>query len=352
MSTIRLMIKSDIYNCDWEFERRLNIIRGDSGIGKTTLVEILTNRPQGIEIYTSLPTVTVLENSWQNTLSGTSDSILLFDDISAVETSDFANLYKSCVVNQNNYVIAIARENQFQPGKFGRLSFSINAMYLEITDGTQHFLKKLYSMERQGGFPDQLDCCIVEDSGAGYHFFSQLLDMDVISAKSGKSAVIKTLIDVSEKYKNIFLIFDTAAFGCHMEHLTAVMDELDIDVYFMDYYECFEELLTATNFLASKDIVKEESKDLPAFANQFGSWEKYFINLAERASLGLPYEYKHGRKNLKFCYLHDCCDCNANIKSVCDNSIDGDKFKGLLQGTKYERLLKYEKTDKKLECFL
>lgn len=342
MSIIRLMVNSDIYKCDWEFERRINIIRGDSGIGKTTLVEILTNRPQGIEIYTTLPTVTVLENSWRNVLAGTSDSIVLFDDIAAVETSDFANMYKEFVVDKNNYVIAISRENQFQPGSMGRLPFSINAMYEEITNSTEHVLKPLYRKYYRE-FPSEADCCIVEDSGAGYQFFSELFAIPVISSKSGKSAVVSALISAAARYKKILLIFDTAAFGCHMEQLVNIINELSIQVYFMDSYECFEELLTVSNLLFSKQTVVNEYQDLPVFANRFISWERYFENLAARASYGCPYEYNHDYKMIKFCYIHDCTECNPHIMAKCDSCLSGEKFTALLKGTKYENLLRFGK---------
>lgn len=345
MNTIKLTVSSEIYNCNWEFERRLNIIRGDSGIGKTTLVEILTTRPQGIEIYTSLPTVTVLENSWKNTLEGTSNSILLFDDIAAIETSDFANLFKRTIVDKNNYVIAISRENQFQPGKLGRLPFSINSMYKEITEGTNHFLTRLYDENVQKSVPEKIDCVIVEDSGKGYHFFQRWMHATIISAKSGNSAIVKTLIDVSDKYKNIFLIFDTAAYGCYMEQLVTVIAELDVSVFFMDYYECFEELLVTTNLLSSKVVVKEEFEKLSYFANKYISWERYFEDLALRASYGLPYEYNHNNSKLRFCYLHNCSECNEHIKCTCDQDCEGNKFEWLLRGTKYEDLLRLTKDD-------
>ncbi len=344
MSTIRLMVNSDIYKCDWEFERRMNVIRGDSGIGKTTLVEILTNRPQGIEIYTTLPTVTVLENSWRSVLAGVSDSIILFDDIVAVESADFANMYKESVVDKNNYVIAISRENQFQPGSMGRLPFSINAMYEEITNGIEHDLKPLYRKNFME-LPKEADCCIVEDSGAGFQFFSELFTIPVISSKPGKSAMVSALVNAAERYRNILLIFDTAAFGCHMEQLVSVINELDIHVYFMSSYECFEELLTVSNLLFSKQAVVNEYKDLPTFANRFISWERYFENLAARAGYGCPYEYNHDSKMIKFCYIHDCSECNPYIMAKCDSRLSGEKFAALLKGTKYENLLRFGKKE-------
>lgn len=41
MSTIELEITSNQYVCKFYFERRINVIKGDSGTGKTSLLELI-----------------------------------------------------------------------------------------------------------------------------------------------------------------------------------------------------------------------------------------------------------------------------------------------------------------------
>ena len=50
-------MESSIFSCNFVFERRLSILTGDSGIGKTTLVEILQERPNGVTIEPIYPII-------------------------------------------------------------------------------------------------------------------------------------------------------------------------------------------------------------------------------------------------------------------------------------------------------
>ena len=50
----RLEIKSPIYNCSIPLESRITIIRGDSGTGKSIIVEMLTANLAAIEVNSTL----------------------------------------------------------------------------------------------------------------------------------------------------------------------------------------------------------------------------------------------------------------------------------------------------------
>ena len=47
MSNVSLKVRSKLYNCDLELERRITYIRGDSGVGKTGLISSLISYIQG-----------------------------------------------------------------------------------------------------------------------------------------------------------------------------------------------------------------------------------------------------------------------------------------------------------------
>lgn len=111
MSIIELEITSDIYNCTLQFERRLSVIKGDSGVGKSTLAELVSQELIGVSVKSTYPIVVVTEQTWQTVVKGEQDKILLFDDLDVVETAMFATMYAEYGVKNNLFFIIIARES-------------------------------------------------------------------------------------------------------------------------------------------------------------------------------------------------------------------------------------------------
>lgn len=109
MSTINVKLDSPILKCDFTLEKRLSIITGDSGIGKTTLVKLLQDKPNGVFIQSTYPIIVANNSGWHEMLKGASDTIIIFDSLIASETQDFVELFEDYVVRNNNYVIAFSR---------------------------------------------------------------------------------------------------------------------------------------------------------------------------------------------------------------------------------------------------
>ena len=144
MSIIELKISSRVYNCDLKFERRLSIIRGDSGTGKSTLAELTSQQVNGVLIKSTYPISVVTETTWETLISGSTDRILIFDDLDIVETARFADMYVKYAVLNNLYFIVIAREDVSLVST-GRLSYSTNSIYKMIKDGNTHYLERYYT---------------------------------------------------------------------------------------------------------------------------------------------------------------------------------------------------------------
>lgn len=141
------MVSSEDYKCNFEFERRLNIIRGNSGVGKTSLAEIIMQQDIDVLIESTYPIQVVNVTNWRIIMENAVDSIILFDDLSVVETPEFAEVYKTFSIKNNNYFIIIARENISALKSTGRLPYSINAIYEMKADGVEHWLERIYDKQ-------------------------------------------------------------------------------------------------------------------------------------------------------------------------------------------------------------
>lgn len=338
MSTMDINISSDHYCCKIRFERHFIVIKGDSGIGKTELVELISESARDVKIESTLPCVPLTGATWKDLMRFGENRIYIADDQEFVETREFASIFKESV-KKNNYFVFICRADTIA-GRLGALSFSANDIYRFVGDGKDHYIEPMYPPQKL--IASNADCFLVEDTAAGYEFFSDLVHVDCKCATDGKSSIVKDLAILSKSYKHIFVIVDMASYGCHMEEFYTICNrKIKIKISYMSDYECFEELLLRTNLLKDLSIVKREMNDLPKYAGRFLSWEKYFEDLLKRATSRKFFAQSHGA-HINPCYTKSCLDCNVHKMEKCKEAFHGeDKFCDLLIGTKYEDLLQY-----------
>ena len=332
---LELTVTSDIYKCSMTIERRITIIKGDSGTGKTTFVDMLDNTIYSAKVESSLPILIATNTTWRLLFYST-NSILIFDDLEVVESGEFAKLMKENCVKNNLYFIIISRESL---GEMRKLSYSMDSVFEMCTDkdGITHYLVPYYKTNEEKIQYSDITKCLVEDNGKAKKFFEYALSVPVVSA-DGKANVVKKLEDIHNG-EMVLLFIDRSAFGCHADELRYMVIMKKIQCQIPIGYECFEEMLLRTNMLNKKSLVITELSDLFQYANQFISWEKFFEDLLARATEGTKYAYKHSSGKLSSCYIDNCDDCNSYIKKKCDVAMDGDKLKVLFEETKYEWIL-------------
>ena len=351
MSTIRLAVHSNTFKCDLEFKHRINIIKGDSGIGKTSLVDIF--RVEGVikDRESTYPVVIADVSNFRNILVSAKNQIIIFDDVSLVETDEFKDLVSEYLIKHNLYLVIIVRA--MMP-KMSKLSYSIHAIYEMYYDETlvNHYIREYYEQ-----YTEPIDqileqeppvCLITEDTKAGFQFFDHLVDkqLPVFHSTNGKSSMVPDSMNKSDEF-NVIAILDTAAYGCHIEEFISLTEDLVNKVTLLYDYECFEEVLVRSNFLNKHVTVKQELDDLPKYANNFKSWENYFQSLLHNVTALTHWKQTHSRSKLNKCYIENCNNCNILKYSECSQATFGDKFEILLKGTKFEYLLKFRNYKKK-----
>jgi hypothetical protein len=124
-------------------ERRITIVRGDSGVGKTGIVDAILEQSQATIVDCELEVVVVNNTNWKYTMTGSRESLIIFDDMPVVATHDFAELVKQTVDN-GNYYLLFSRE-LVGTDDLSQLNISVNSiieMYHE-NEGRTH-LTRLY----------------------------------------------------------------------------------------------------------------------------------------------------------------------------------------------------------------
>lgn len=108
---LELRVSSSVYNAVVPIERRITYIRGDSGVGKTSLVNAIDSFNSDVQgITVKFPyRVEVLQNvPSEDILRAYKDCMLVFDDVLGMEDVDIGWLSGICESN-NLYILNINR---------------------------------------------------------------------------------------------------------------------------------------------------------------------------------------------------------------------------------------------------
>lgn len=343
MSIIKLDIKSPVYEFYGEFQRRITLIHGDSGVGKSSLTNILENRIDlpSVTVVCDLDILIASDNNWSDLMRFNKNALVIFDDLRCVETLEFATVCKNSLVENNLYVIIIGRADLpyfscINEKNKRALSISLDEIYNLINDGSiKHWLEHDYV----AGFSDltNVDMIITEDRGTGYRFFSTYLK-NVKRSTDGKSSIINNV--ESSSGKKILVLLDTAAYGVHFEEFKQKIVAAGINARYLNGLESFEYLLLRTNLLRDNKRLSNAAKVVNV--DDYISWEDYFGTLLKYVTDKTPQRSTHTRHSvLADCFTIECKDCKEEFKRFCDftNYDINDKFVFLLSDTEFERLL-------------
>jgi len=316
--------------------RKMTVIRGDSGVGKTTFAKAVASKTK---FYTKKPSpesfVVLESSSWESVLRDklrdNRSYIFIIDDSDFIRGRTFSTLYAT---DTKNYYIVI---NRFVPVKFkfesfSRVPFAVDSVYRFVAHGRNHSLEPYYSLETS--WCSRYDVVVTEDEGAGYKFLCQYNSN--VSTTRGKDNIIdffnrnKSIL----RGKRIFLYVDQVSYGSCFDKLFYALRNNGIQVTIFYAYESFEQLLL-TSRLLNYDFDSITNADIAKFA----SHEKLYEYIITHETMNKPYHYNAvtGKGDLSSCYTSDCCVVDRS-KKQCDRGIAGSKLDNLFRGTAFEKL--------------
>ena len=347
MPGVYLRVKSNEYNINIPMERRITYLRGDSGVGKYSLVEfirsaeeddddlITVEKPKGytIDILSSLSSTLDIE--------GKEDAILIIDDNLNSEGNNFSNAVSHYVKENNLYLLIINRVDLADTSSTIREGeYSAKSILKVVKDGTNHIVYPYL-------------CGLPEDTGEnkGYvlgevikgitlflNAYNTNRDLKIDSTEPKCRDDIISLLKngMLQKYKKIFLFVDLASFGKYLSDLVSLTKNSECNVVLDFDYECFEYMMLRSNLF-------REGFSITSDINNQASWERYFEEKLKDLSNGKILKGYAHRRGYSDCFLSSCksCKTNKNITGGCPKAVldNGDKLSYLFKGTEFEYLI-------------
>lgn len=276
----KVNIKNNRNSYTFELRRNITILRGESGRGKTTLFEMISDynrfgKNSGVSVSCDKDIIALAGNDWEEVIDKNPGTIIVIDEDSQfIRSEEFAKVVRG----SDNYYLLITRNYLAQ------LPISVDEIY-ELSGAKNKKLKKVYrEVDRMFNNPSSRylpfvpEIIITEDTRSGYQFFKAITDKIGIKCISadGKSNIYKVINRYPDK--NVVVIADGAAFGAEIadivEQQTLRPRKLAI---FLP--ESFEWLIIKSGVIKKIDTNKIDHPEQYADSTLYMSWEQYFTDL-------------------------------------------------------------------------
>ncbi len=276
-------------------ERNITIIRGNSGTGKSTLINMINDynregKSSGVEIKCKVPCEVIEGKNWMKELINIDNSIVFCDEgNSFLNSVDFANAVK----NANNYFVLITRDNLIN------LPYSINSILEFQSSFTKTKTKNIAVNKYKTGLINEIHLnnynnIITEDSSSGFEYFNKLANEYKINcySSSGNSNIIKA---INKDQKNIIVV-DGAAFGSFINPLYSYIGETGETIIYAP--ESFEWIILnsgVVNTFGNSDKIKHPYNYIDS--QKYFSCERYFTDLLINLTKNTVLTYKKEKLN-------------------------------------------------------
>ena len=153
----KIIVSTKRLKYEFELQRNLTIIQGDSATGKTTLVDMIrdfVNNPSGTPVELNCDKKCyVLEGAlWKQQLTGITDGIVFIDEGNEfIKSSEFARE----IQQTDNYYVIVTRES------LPALPYSVEEIYGIRTSGKYGSLKQSYHEFYRLYGADTYDCFLL-----------------------------------------------------------------------------------------------------------------------------------------------------------------------------------------------
>ena len=291
-----------------ELERKISVLKGNSGTGKSSLIRLISEyleygKQSGVKLSTdSNVSLTVMTNSsdWSGILESIHDTVLFIDE-------DVRYLYDESFQRElwaaDCYAVIVSRS-----GRFTALPYSIFGIYGLGTEkkGT-NTATTLYHLYEEKHERCNFDIVLTEDSNSGYEMAQFSFENREVATAGGNSHVVAKLRGLGQTHGHVCVIVDGAAFGAFIEPMLKYADIREGT--WVSAPESFEYVLL--NFNEVKRHLSSDQGELTRTydfcdSSEYGSWEQYYEELLKQVT-GEHFGFTYSKRKLNHWFFNSNC---------------------------------------------
>ena len=302
-----------------ELERKISVIKGNSGTGKSSLIRLISEyleygKQSGVKLSVdSSASLSVLTNTsdWTEILFSVHDTVLFIDE-------DVRYLYSEGFQRElwdaDCYAVIVSRS-----GRFTALHYSIFGIYGLVTEKKGiNTVTTMYRFYEEKSDHCNFDLMLTEDSNSGFEMAKYAFENTEVVSAGGNSSVLMSLQGQSRAHDRICVNVDGAAFGAFIEPVLKFAET--IGNTWISAPESFEYILLNFN-----DIKRHFSPDYGELtrtyefcdSSEYSSWEQYYEELLRQVTtehFGFTYSK---RKLNKWFFNRNCADQYVDMLFKC-----------------------------------
>ncbi len=131
MGYINLIVSTDDIQFELSFDRRINFIVGDSGIGKTYLYSLLNSArvDDSVRVKSTYDYALANYDSIYLLIRESRDKVIIIDDLDVMKDKRFSQYVKKFCEKNNLWFVIMSREDDANLDGSDRLSFGVDSIY-------------------------------------------------------------------------------------------------------------------------------------------------------------------------------------------------------------------------------
>lgn len=302
MEDIIIKIKSELINYNLYFDNRINIIRGDSATGKSTLVKLIDDkRKSKIDIQSNYNIVHLTLEIINLDIKFDKNTVYIMDENDGIEDTLVTNI----INKSKNKFILITRDSNLE-----NISYGIGNIYEIHKSGNININKHKYINIRNNNLNINLiNSILTEDSGSGLQFYKNYKNFNV-QTSNGNSNINKMVKN------NQIVVIDSIAFGPYIKILYKKIVNNNI---LLISPKSFEWLILTSNIFRLND--NKLYSDYLNYKHNITE-EKFYENTLKSESNKINIKYSKSKLNEKFLEEIQFNKINERIEELFDININ------------------------------
>lgn len=308
----------EVYNKNVKYlmniNRNITLLRGDSGSGKTYLINMIENvnragESSGVSIKCEVPCVTM--NILNIDALNKKCIIFIDEDAECI----MKNTLERFIGHTEAYLVIVQRDVTKVKDKNKYTGMAIDICAVKKINNSGRYkvegqiineVDRIYNGKSNRVRIEDYDTVITEDANSGFEFMKEVCKRHGVECRSaeGNGSVAMEIYKEASNGKKVLAFIDAAAYGCYTEYIKIMMDAF-VDKIALLAPESFEEMILQSEIIPGVEKLKLTNPEEFADSKEYKSIERYYTKELIEETKGTNARYCKDKLNSYYKSKHN-----------------------------------------------